>query len=82
MDEPVDEPVSGIPGSLNVSSSFHFMQASELETLETPSFENNAEWVERPEEEPNGLSEEQPQVVENVSIEPVEVSIYFLLLDT
>lgn len=70
---PVDEPVAGIPGSLNVSSSFHFMQASELET---PAPENNPEWVEKPEVAPNGASEEQPQAVENVSIEPVEVSMY------
>ncbi|KAF8552515.1 hypothetical protein OG21DRAFT_1477706 [Imleria badia] len=67
---PVDEPVAGIPGSSNASSSFHFMQASELET---PTFENSTEWVEKPEEEdPNGVPEEQPQVVENVSVEPVE----------
>ncbi|EGO00239.1 hypothetical protein SERLA73DRAFT_168035 [Serpula lacrymans var. lacrymans S7.3] len=38
--------VAGIPGALSVSSSFHFMQASELEA---PSFEESAEWVERPE---------------------------------
>lgn len=75
----MDEPVAGIPGSLNVSSSFDFLQASELET---PAFENSAEWVEQPDEEPNDVSEEQPQVVENVSIEPVEVSIRILLLDT
>ncbi|PBK73652.1 hypothetical protein ARMSODRAFT_952750 [Armillaria solidipes] len=37
-------PVSGIPGLPVTSSSFHFMQASELES---PSFENGAEWVER-----------------------------------
>ncbi|KAK0505025.1 hypothetical protein EDD18DRAFT_1127317 [Armillaria luteobubalina] len=37
-------PVSGIPGIPVTSSSFHFMQASELES---PSFENGAEWVER-----------------------------------
>ena len=76
---PVDEPVSGIPGSLNVSSSFHFMQASELET---PAFQNNAEWVEKPDAEPNGASEEQVQVVEDVSIEPVEVSIHIAWPDT
>ena len=76
--EPVNEPVAGIPGSLNVSSSFHFMQASELET---PTFENSAEWVEKPEEEPNGsVSEDQSQVVENVSVEPVEVCICILIL--
>lgn len=69
---PVEEPVAGIPGSLNVSSSFHFMQASELEA---PTFEDGAEWVEKPDEEPNGVSEEQPQVAENVTIEPVEVRI-------
>ncbi|KAG6378052.1 hypothetical protein JVT61DRAFT_13733 [Boletus reticuloceps] len=67
--EPVDEPVAGIPGSLSVSSSFHFMQASELET---PAFENKAEWVEKPDEELNGASEEQPQVIESATIEPVE----------
>lgn len=75
----MDEPVTGVPGSLSVSSSFHFMQASELETS---AFENNAECVEKPDVEPNGTSEEQPQVVENVSIEPVEVGIYIILLDT
>ncbi len=37
-------PVSGIPGLPVTSSSFHFMQASELES---PSFESGAEWVER-----------------------------------
>ncbi|KAF8135572.1 hypothetical protein EV363DRAFT_1159232 [Boletus edulis] len=67
--EPVDEPVAGIPGSLSVSSSFHFMQASELET---PAFENKAEWVEKPDEEPNGAFEEQPQVIESATVEPVE----------
>lgn len=71
----MDEPVAGIPGSLNVSSSFDFMQASELEA---PTSENSAEWVEHPDEEPNGVSEEQSQVVENVSIEPVEVRIHIL----
>lgn len=55
------------------------MQASELET---PAFENNAEWVEKSEVETNGASEEHPQVVENGPIEPVEVSIHVLLPDT
>ncbi|KAH7927507.1 hypothetical protein BV22DRAFT_1031696 [Leucogyrophana mollusca] len=51
-----DAPVAGIPGTLSVSSSFHFMQASELET---PTFETNAEWVEKVdvEQAPNGLAE-------------------------
>lgn len=35
--------VSGVPAPLTNSNSFHFMQASELET---PSFEENVEWVE------------------------------------
>lgn len=74
--EPVDEPVAGVPGSLNVSSSFLFVQASELETS---TFENTAEWVEKSDEELNGVTEEQTQVVENVSIEPVEVCIHILL---
>ncbi|KAK0213083.1 hypothetical protein DFS33DRAFT_1286300 [Desarmillaria ectypa] len=68
-------PVSGIPGLPATSSSFHFMQASELES---PSFESGAEWVERADaiepttEEPvqsevpeavtaNGHSEAQPE---------------------
>lgn len=78
-DEPADEPVSGIPGSLSVSSSFHFMQASELEA---PAFENNAEWVEKSDVEPNDTSEEQAQVTRDVSIEPVEVSVYIVWSDT
>ncbi|KAK0455457.1 uncharacterized protein EV420DRAFT_1553762 [Desarmillaria tabescens] len=68
-------PVSGVPGLPATSSSFHFMQASELES---PSFESGAEWVERADaiepttEEPvqgeipevvaaNGHSEAQPE---------------------
>jgi len=76
--EPVDEPVAGVPGSLNVSSSFLFVQASELEAS---AFENTAEWAEKSDEESNGITEEHTQVVENVSIEPVEVGIHSLLLE-
>jgi len=36
--------VAGVTGAIPASGSFHFMQASELET---PSFEDSAEWVER-----------------------------------
>lgn len=67
---PVDEPVSGIPGSLSVPSSFHFMQASELET---PAFEDNAERVEKSDIEPNGASEEH---VQDVPVEPVQVGVF------
>ncbi|KAL4078505.1 hypothetical protein V8B97DRAFT_1937661 [Scleroderma yunnanense] len=58
VDNAPDEPVSGIPDTLPVSSSFRFVQASELDTSET-----SAEWVEKqdipelngvPEQEPNG----------------------------
>ncbi|KAL0956683.1 hypothetical protein HGRIS_002811 [Hohenbuehelia grisea] len=48
--EPVaeaEEPqaVAGIPEVVSATGGFHFMQASELET---PSFEESAEWVEKP----------------------------------
>lgn len=68
---PAVEPVLGIPGSLSVSSSFHFMQASELEAA---AVDNATEWVEKPDEEPNGAPEERAQV-EDAAIEPVEVSV-------
>lgn len=75
---PVDEPVAGIPDSLNgASSSFRFMQASELETA---SFENSAEWVDKSDAEPNDGSDEQPHVAEIASVEPVEVSISLCLM--
>lgn len=43
-----EEGAHGIPASASGASSFHFMQASELEG--TP-FEQGAEWIEKPEEE-------------------------------
>ncbi|KAG0703238.1 hypothetical protein DFH29DRAFT_829375, partial [Suillus ampliporus] len=53
------QPLAGIPpasGSLSGTGSFHFMQASELETAD---FENTAEWVEKSEIEltQNGVLE-------------------------
>lgn len=44
LDSQADVTIGGVPPSMTASSSFHFMQASELET---PSFEDNVEWVER-----------------------------------
>ncbi|TFK74065.1 hypothetical protein BDN72DRAFT_790127 [Pluteus cervinus] len=45
--------VAGVPGAVSMSSSFHFMQASELEAQ----LEENAEWVgvDHSEAEPHGL---------------------------
>ncbi|EJD52618.1 hypothetical protein AURDEDRAFT_111252 [Auricularia subglabra TFB-10046 SS5] len=43
-----EESAHGIPASASGASSFHFMQASELEG--TP-FEQGAEWIEKPEDE-------------------------------
>lgn len=44
VDSESDVAVAGVPEVIPTSGSFHFMQASELET---PSFEDSAEWVER-----------------------------------
>ncbi|KAH7888793.1 hypothetical protein F5I97DRAFT_1855575 [Phlebopus sp. FC_14] len=71
-----DEPVAGIPGALSVSSGFHFMQASELET---PALEDHTEWVEKsgvqadgfPEEQANG-NQEPAELVEAVSVQPLD----------
>ncbi|KAF9227464.1 hypothetical protein BS17DRAFT_695297 [Gyrodon lividus] len=69
----VDEPVVGVPGTLSVSGSFHFMQASELET---PTFENTAEWVEKTDAEPeDDVPEAQSNGIEGAPIEPAEVSV-------
>ncbi|KAJ7594568.1 hypothetical protein C8J56DRAFT_927057 [Mycena floridula] len=56
VSEPVEEaqtdtPVAGVPMTMTSSSSFHFMQESELET-----FEENAEWVDHPD------TQEQPHI--------------------
>ncbi|KAJ3838008.1 hypothetical protein F5878DRAFT_563132 [Lentinula raphanica] len=42
-EEPEPDPVVSVTASMTTSGSFHFMQASELDT---PSFEENVEWVE------------------------------------
>ncbi|KIM61593.1 hypothetical protein SCLCIDRAFT_121600 [Scleroderma citrinum Foug A] len=60
VDSAPDEPVSGIPDALNVSNSFRFMQASELDNSET-----NTEWVDKhdppeAEIEVNGVPEQEP----------------------
>lgn len=59
VDSAPDEPVSGIPDALNVSNSFRFMQASELDNSET-----NTEWVDKhdppeAEIEVNGVPEQE-----------------------
>ncbi|KAG2150828.1 hypothetical protein DEU56DRAFT_778690 [Suillus clintonianus] len=58
------QPIAGIPpvsGSLSGTGSFHFMQASELETTD---FENTAEWVEKSEIEltQNGVLEHEEPI--------------------
>lgn len=44
----VSEEIGGIPAGVSLTSSFHFMQDSELET---PTFEQDAQWVEKPEDD-------------------------------
>ncbi|KAH7913449.1 hypothetical protein BJ138DRAFT_1146015 [Hygrophoropsis aurantiaca] len=72
-DLPTEEetPVAGIPGTLSVSSSFHFMQASELETP----LETDAEWVERADEQsPNGLPDHAADVEVVEAVADVEAA--------
>ncbi|KAI6134455.1 hypothetical protein EDD17DRAFT_1642568 [Pisolithus thermaeus] len=73
-----DVPVSGVPGSLSLSGSFSFVQASELETSEA-----NAEWVNNDNNkmdtpELNGVYEPKhngvisPPEVEVISTQPID----------
>lgn len=68
----IDDPVAGVPETLSVSGSFHFMQASELETS---TFEHTAEWVEKTDAEPDDVPEEQLNGLEDAPAEPAEVSV-------
>ncbi|KIK90800.1 hypothetical protein PAXRUDRAFT_831373 [Paxillus rubicundulus Ve08.2h10] len=65
----IDDPVAGVPETLSVSGSFHFMQASELETS---TFEHTAEWVEKTDAEPDGVPEDQLNGLEDAPAEPAE----------
>lgn len=69
-----DGPVSGIPGTLSVSSSFRFVQASELETSDM-----NAEWVNKMDTpEVNGVYDlghdgtSSPPEAELISTQPID----------
>lgn len=73
VDNAPDEPVSGVPDALHVSSNFRFVQASELDNSEA-----STEWVDKndvPEAEVNGVSEQEPNGAPDVEV--VEVSILY-----
>lgn len=72
--------VAGLPGAIPTAGSFHFMQESELET---PSFEDGAEWVERSDaaghQEPpvtNGHAHQDEHVAPSA---PTGVVVFFFL---